>query len=141
MNNQEQPHDDSYFVAPSDLLSALSEALTEGRRVIALLENGIDKLEQGLRKARSECVACSPTAEISARVPQPRSASARLTGQESKVLELLASGLSNREIAAELGLAEKTVKNYVHSLLGKLRVATRTEAAILALKSGARPRE
>jgi DNA-binding NarL/FixJ family response regulator len=59
---------------------------------------------------------------------------ALLTPQERRVLDLIAQGMTNRQIAAELLLAEKTVKNYVSSLLGKLGVERRTQAAILANK-------
>ena len=55
-----------------------------------------------------------------------------LSAQESRILELLSEGLSNREIAAEMFLAEKTVKNYVSNLLAKLGFQRRTEAALFA---------
>ena len=55
-----------------------------------------------------------------------------LSGQEQRILELLSEGLSNREIAAEMFLAEKTVKNYVSNLLAKLGFQRRTEAALFA---------
>jgi two-component system, NarL family, response regulator DevR len=57
---------------------------------------------------------------------------ASLTAQERKILELIAQGLTNRQIGEELFLAEKTIKNYVSSLLAKLGVERRTQAAILA---------
>ncbi|GAA0256899.1 response regulator transcription factor [Cryptosporangium japonicum] len=59
---------------------------------------------------------------------------ARLTGQERKILELIAQGMTNRQIGEEMFLAEKTVKNYVSSLLSKLGLERRTQAAILATK-------
>ncbi len=55
-----------------------------------------------------------------------------LSHQERRILELLSEGLSNREIAAEMFLAEKTVKNYVSNLLAKLGFQRRTEAALFA---------
>jgi DNA-binding NarL/FixJ family response regulator len=55
-----------------------------------------------------------------------------LSAQEGRILELLSEGLSNREIAAEMFLAEKTVKNYVSNLLAKLGFQRRTEAALFA---------
>lgn len=55
-----------------------------------------------------------------------------LSGQERKILELLSEGLSNREIAEVMFLAEKTVKNYVSNLLAKLGFQRRTEAALFA---------
>jgi len=55
-----------------------------------------------------------------------------LTEQERKILVLVAEGLTNREIAERMFLAEKTVKNYVSSLLAKLGLERRTQAAVLA---------
>ncbi len=54
---------------------------------------------------------------------------ARLSPQEERILELIAEGWTNRQIGDELRLAEKTVKNYVSSILSKLEVARRAEAA------------
>ncbi|MFC5730849.1 MULTISPECIES: response regulator [Nocardioides] len=59
-----------------------------------------------------------------------------LTDQEQRILELIGKGLTNREIARETHLAEKTVKNYVSSLLAKLGMSSRTQAAIFAVKHG-----
>jgi DNA-binding NarL/FixJ family response regulator len=61
---------------------------------------------------------------------------AELTDREREVLALVALGLSNAEIGGRLGLAEKTVKHYMTSILGKLQVASRVEAALLAYKAG-----
>ena len=55
---------------------------------------------------------------------------AALTTREREVLELIAEGLSNRQISERMFLAEKTVKNYVSSLLGKLGMERRTQAAV-----------
>jgi len=57
-----------------------------------------------------------------------------LSEQEKKILEYVAQGLTNREIAGRMFLAEKTVKNYVSSLLAKLGLERRTQAAVLATK-------
>jgi DNA-binding NarL/FixJ family response regulator len=54
---------------------------------------------------------------------------ARLSPQEERILSLIAEGKTNKEIGEELRLAEKTVKNYVSSILSKLEVARRAEAA------------
>jgi two-component system response regulator DevR len=57
-----------------------------------------------------------------------------LTDQERRILALIAEGMTNREIAGKLFLAEKTVKNYVSSLLSKLGLERRTQAAVLATR-------
>ena len=58
----------------------------------------------------------------------------RLSPQERKILELIAEGMTNRQIGETLFLAEKTVKNYVSNLLAKLGFSRRTEAAVFATK-------
>ncbi|WP_193608162.1 response regulator [Nocardioides lijunqiniae] len=58
----------------------------------------------------------------------------QLTAQEQRILELIGEGMTNRQIASTLFLAEKTVKNYVSSLLAKLGLSSRTQAAIFATK-------
>jgi NarL family two-component system response regulator LiaR len=59
-----------------------------------------------------------------------------LTEREQEVLALIAEGLSNREIAQRVFISEKTVKTHVSSILGKLNLDDRTQAAIYALKHG-----
>jgi DNA-binding NarL/FixJ family response regulator len=59
---------------------------------------------------------------------------AHLTDQEMRVLELMAEGLTNRAIGERLHLAEKTVKNYVTSVLAKMGMSRRTEAAVYAAR-------
>lgn len=58
-----------------------------------------------------------------------------LTDQERKILNLIGAGMTNKEIGDELFLAEKTVKNYVSSILSKLGLQRRTQAAVLVAKS------
>jgi two-component system, NarL family, response regulator DevR len=64
---------------------------------------------------------------------------ADLTDQERRVLALIGQGLTNRQIGAELYLAEKTVKNYVSSVLAKLGLERRVQAAVLATRLEQRP--
>jgi two-component system, NarL family, response regulator DevR len=80
-------------------------------------------------------------------VPRPRRETspaderlALLTEQERTVLMLIGEGLTNRQIGARMGLAEKTVKNYTSHLLAKLGFERRTQAAILATRLRDRPR-
>lgn len=60
----------------------------------------------------------------------------RLTPREAEVLRLIVKGMSNREIAAALGVTEGTVKSFVNSILGKLGVRDRTQAVTTALQRG-----
>ena len=64
-----------------------------------------------------------------------------LTEREMEVLTLIAQGMSNREIAAALSISPMTVKTHVSNLLGKLQLADRTQAAILAIRLGLAPNE
>lgn len=59
-----------------------------------------------------------------------------LTDRESEILRMLASGCSNKEIARDLNIGEKTVKTHVSSILSKLGVTSRTQAVVYALKTG-----
>ncbi|MGA8051611.1 MAG: LuxR C-terminal-related transcriptional regulator, partial [Burkholderiales bacterium] len=79
--------------------------------------------------------------ELEAFVPRPAGAGqggtfAQLTARESKVLERIARGLDNAQIAAHLGLAEKTVRNNITHIFDKLGVETRSQAIVLARNSG-----
>jgi len=65
---------------------------------------------------------------------------ADLSPQERRILDLLADGLTNRQIAAEMFLAEKTIKNYVSNLLAKMGMHRRTEAAVYAARQAERHR-
>lgn len=69
---------------------------------------------------------------------QPQDPTAGLTDQERRVLELIGEGMTNRQIGAQMFLAEKTIKNYVSSLLAKLGMERRTQAAVLATRIGDR---
>jgi DNA-binding NarL/FixJ family response regulator len=62
-----------------------------------------------------------------------------LSARERAVFELVAAGLSNQEIGDRLSLAEKTIKHYMTSILSKLRVRSRVEAALLAYREGMAP--
>jgi len=85
-------------------------------------------------------VARKVLAEFSRLAPKPPSAEARLleplSEREAEIIRLLSQGLTNRQIAVRLHLAEGTVKNYVSSILQKLEVEDRTQAAIRAQELG-----
>jgi two-component system NarL family response regulator len=71
---------------------------------------------------------------LSRRVAEQRGDAPRLTERELEVLRLVAKGMANKEIAAELVIAENTVKNHVRNILEKLELRTRTEAAMFAVR-------
>ena len=73
--------------------------------------------------------------QVSQRVGSPVG-SQKMTRRESEVLGLLGDGLQNKEIAVRLGMAERTVKFHVGSILRKLDVGNRTEAVATAIRSG-----
>jgi two-component system, NarL family, response regulator LiaR len=64
-----------------------------------------------------------------------------LTPRETNVLRLVAEGKANKEIAGALGITEQTVKSHVHSILGKLGMLSRTQAAVYAARIGLVPVE
>jgi DNA-binding NarL/FixJ family response regulator len=59
-----------------------------------------------------------------------------MTGRELEVLSLVAEGFSNKLVAAELGIGERTVKNHLTSIMSKLRAADRTHAVVSAVRLG-----
>jgi DNA-binding NarL/FixJ family response regulator len=68
--------------------------------------------------------------------PHPIDSFSELTARETQILQLLSQGLTNREIGEKTFLAEKTVKHYMTSILQKLHVRSRTEAALIAMQHG-----
>jgi DNA-binding NarL/FixJ family response regulator len=89
-----------------------------------------------LAEARSADPAAAPgpgrTAQGTAPFEEPALVSEALNDKETKILELIAEGRSNRQIAQALFLAEGTIKNYVSRIMEKLHANTRTELAILS---------
>ncbi|HEX2698048.1 MAG TPA: response regulator transcription factor [Anaerolineales bacterium] len=92
------------------------------------LLSAIRALAQGLIVGTRALLFPAPDEETSARGP--------LTEREAEVLDLLAKGLANKQIAAELGISEHTVKFHVSSIYTKLNVTNRTEAVREGLRSG-----
>ena len=100
------------------------------------------ELARAIRAAHAGEAIIDPTAaarlvrviadDARSRIEQPE----RLTRRERDVLELIARGQSNKRIAFELGISEKTVKTHVGHLLAKLGVTDRTQAALMAVEEG-----
>ncbi len=98
---------------------------------------GTDLVDGVRRVGRGESLLDpSLTARVLERLRQPAEpdALAGLTDQERRVLDLIAKGMTNRQIGEHLFLAEKTVKNYFSNLLSKLGMSRRTEAAAYAAR-------
>lgn len=117
---------------------ALGAALEAGARGFLLKQlRGTDIVDAVRRVARGDVVV-DPAVARSRTAARDRSEDderiARLTPQERRILVLVAQGLTNRQIAGEMHLAEKTVKNYVSNLLAKLGLERRTQAAVLATR-------
>ena len=118
---------------------ALFAAILAGAAGYVLKQiTGTDLLD-GVRRVAAGQSLLDPTltARVLERVrkgPEVNKELAALTEQERKILALIAEGLTNRQIGERLFLAEKTVKNYVSSILSKLGLERRTQAAVLAAK-------
>jgi NarL family two-component system response regulator LiaR len=95
-------------------------------------------LADAVRKAsRGEALlAPSVAARLMQEVSGERPAPAGLTARELEVLRLIARGMSNKQIARELVVSEKTVKTHVSNILAKLHLADRTQAALYAVREG-----
>ena len=96
------------------------------------------ELAEAVRKAsRGEALlAPSVAAKLMQEVAGDRSPAAGLTERELEVLRLIARGLSNKMIARELVVSEKTVKTHVSNILAKLHLTDRTQAALYAVREG-----
>jgi DNA-binding NarL/FixJ family response regulator len=68
--------------------------------------------------------------------PQAGDLFSELTAREIEILQLLSQGLTNREIGEQMFITEKTVKHYMTSIMEKLHVRSRTEAALIAMQRG-----
>ncbi|MGW6118821.1 response regulator [Nocardia sp. NPDC055165] len=121
--------DDGYIVA----------ALRAGASGYLLKDLPAAELAQAIRLAHagvdqySAAVTARLAAMVRSRTPRP---TVELTGRETEVLRLLATGAANREIARSLYLSEGTVKNHISSILNRLGVRDRTQAAIYAHEQG-----
>jgi two-component system, NarL family, response regulator LiaR len=117
---------------------AVVGAIAAGATGYLLKDSRGDALVTAVRAAAEGRVELSPeAARRLATAIRPRRAAEPLTPREREVLGLVAEGLANKEIGARLGIAEKTVKAHVTRVLDKLGVQSRTQAALLAVRSGA----
>jgi len=122
---------------------ALFDAIMAGASGYVLKQVRGAELVEGIRRVAAGHSLLDPalTARVLERLrkaPEEDERFASLSEQERRILSLLADGLTNRQIAAEMFLAEKTVKNYVSNLLGKMGMQRRTEAAVYAARMAER---
>jgi DNA-binding NarL/FixJ family response regulator len=118
---------------------ALFEAIMAGAAGYVLKQVKGAELVDAIRRVAAGQSLLDPgvTARVLDRLRQGTEEDERLRGlteQEHKILALLADGMTNRQIAEEMFLAEKTVKNYVSNLLAKMGMSRRTEAAVYAAR-------
>ena len=130
---------DTEVIALTSVLEdqAIFRAIRAGAIGYLLKDTEGDKLCQAIKAAAAGQVQLSPQVALrlmrELQVPDSPEA---LTERETEVLRLLARGKSNKEIAAALVIGEKTVKTHVSSILSKLGVPSRTQAALYALRTG-----
>jgi len=116
---------------------ALFQAIMAGASGYLLKQVKGTDLVDGVRRVASGQSLLDPsvTAAVLERLrtgPETDERLGRLTDQERRILDLVADGLTNRQIAEQVHLAEKTVKNYVSNILSKLGMQRRTQAAVYA---------
>jgi NarL family two-component system response regulator LiaR len=117
--------------------SAVYGAMRAGAIGYLLKDTEADELCRAIKAAAAGQVQLSPpvAARLLREVPGPQQPEP-LTERETEVLRQLAQGKSNKEIAAALVIAEKTARTHVSSILSKLGVTSRTQAALHAVRSG-----
>jgi DNA-binding NarL/FixJ family response regulator len=118
---------------------ALVDAVMAGASGYVLKEVGASDLVSDIRKVATGHSLLDPelTSRIMERIRarhEEQERAQQLTPQEQRILDHIAEGLTNRQIADLMYLSEKTVKNYVSNLLAKLGMSRRTEAAVYAVK-------
>jgi DNA-binding NarL/FixJ family response regulator len=118
-----------------DLLAAMKA----GASGYVLKGAGASELVEVIRKVAAGEVYVAPALAwgLLREMSRPRTSPLdELSAREREVLQLVAEGLSNQEVADRLGLAEKTIKHHMTNILGKLQVRSRVEAALLAYREG-----
>lgn len=117
--------------------AAAADALRAGVRAVLLRGATADAISAALAAAAHGLAVLDPAiADDFLRTPERDDAAEPLTAREREVLALLAEGLANRAIAAQLEISERTAKFHVESILGKLGASSRAEAIVRAARMG-----
>jgi two-component system, NarL family, response regulator LiaR len=117
--------------------ASVTEAVKAGAIGYLLKTTDADELCEAIKAAAAGQVQLAPeaAARLMREVRAPESPEA-LTERETEVLKLIAHGKANKQIARELFIDESTIKSHVHSILSKLSVKSRTQAALHAVRVG-----
>ncbi len=118
--------------------ASVVEAVRAGASGYLLKDTGVQELCRAIKATVAGQVQLAPAAaeRLMAAVSMPAAGIEQLTARERDVLEQIALGQSNAEIAACLGIGEQTVKSHVSHLLAKLNLPSRTQAALYARRLG-----
>lgn len=143
---ERNPGQNIVMLTVSELTDDVTQALKSGAKGYVLKGVGYQVLAQILRTVVSGETYLSPT--LSARVvsdlsqrstaPVSRSLVDELNARQKEILTLVASGLSNKRVALQLGVHEKTIKHHMTRIMAKLHASNRTEAAV-ALRDATSP--
>jgi len=141
---QENPHIGIVLVTMFDDPESVFAGMRAGARGYVLKEAEPDELRRAIEAAyRGEVILCPIMAKKvldhfgrGSKVQAPGLPYVELTQRELQVLQLAADGMSNKEIASELFITEKTAKNHIANIFSKLQVNDRTQAILYALRKG-----
>ncbi len=136
--HQDLPEVKVIILGMVDLTDEIMACIEAGAAGYVLKEGSFERLVETVRSVHRGESFCSPemTASLFSRIaelagermPEIPKSSIKLTGRELEIVNLIAEGLSNKEIAHRLFIATQTVKNHVHNILDKLQLLTRLEA-------------
>ncbi|UBF25028.1 response regulator transcription factor [Kovacikia minuta CCNUW1] len=139
--NQQAPKIQILVLTTFDDDQYVTQAMRYGARGYLLKDTSSDELADAIRAVYKGSTYMGPglfekTMTTAPPPIEPPPEIAELTLREQEVLSLIAAGQSNREIAQTLYISERTVKNHVNSILSRLNLRDRTQAAIFATKLG-----
>lgn len=136
--HQDMPEVKVIILGMIDLTEEIMESIEAGAVGYVLKEASFDHLAKTIRSAYRGESFCSPQMTTSLftriaelaneRMPKAPESSVKLTGRELEIINLIAEGLANKEIAQRLHIETQTVKNHIHNILDKLQLYNRLEA-------------